>query len=269
MQILFLVFMFVIGAIFGSFLCCQVERLELKTKNKKIKNQFSICLHCHKKLKWYDNIPILSWLMLKGKCRYCHKPIGIAEFLSEILSGLSLLAIATTLNVETSTPFKWAIFIATVIFTLSLIFLAIYDGLYGALPTWALTFSIICAIIIVILRTGDSFLVAGFFDENAKQIILQSLLSGALFGGIYLILYLASKGRWVGDGDWLLALAIGLALGSPWLSMIALFASNLSACLVMLPFLKKQKNHQIYFGPFLVFAFIIVYTFSDFCLSVI
>lgn len=41
-------------------------------------------MHCRKRIKWYDNIPIISWLVLRGKCRYCHKKIGIADFLSEI-----------------------------------------------------------------------------------------------------------------------------------------------------------------------------------------
>jgi len=255
--------MFITGTVFGSFLCCQARRLHERESKKKIKDKKSICLHCHKKLKFYDNIPIFSWLFLRGRCRFCHKKIGIAEFLAEILSGLSFILLATTINVEQSTPFAWAIFITVIILTLILIFLAIYDGLYGELPSLCLTFSIICAIIIVILQTGNSYLLAGFFDEKTSQILLNSLASGALFGGIYLILYLVSKGKWVGDGDWLLALAIGLALGSPWLAMVALFVANLSACLVMLPFMKKIKNHQIYFGPFLVFSFIIVYTCTD------
>lgn len=97
--------------------------------------------------------------------------------------------------------------------------------------------------------------------------LVEPFLSGALFGGIYLILYIISKGKWVGDGDWVLALSIGLVLGNPWLSMIALFVANFSACLVMIPFLKKVKNHQIYFGPFLVFSFVVVYMMTDLLLS--
>ena len=95
------------------------------------------------------------------------------------------------------------------------------------------------------------------------------LLSGLLFGGIYLALYLISKGKWVGDGDWILAGVIGLALGHPWLSMIALFVANFSACLIMYPLVKNRKNHQIYFGPFLVLSFVVVYAFSDFAMSMI
>ena len=269
MQVLFLIFMFILGSAFGSFFCCQVRRREEKKHPSSLPNR-SICLHCRKKLKWHDNIPIISWCILRGKCRNCHKKIGSAEIISEFASGLALLFIATTINVETATPENWLIFTFVTIFTLSLLFLAIYDGLTGKLPVLGLTISSICAIIPLILHLGNNFLVVGFFNlETLLLEIKMPLLSALIFGGIYLALYLVSKGKWVGDGDWILAGAIGLALGHPWLSMVAIFIANFSACLIMYPAVKKSKNHQIYFGPFLVLSFVIVYTFSDFLISVI
>ena len=246
MQIAFFVFMFILGSALGSFLCCQARRMHARTSKKSVKNTRSICMHCKKQLKWYDNIPVISWLMLKGRCRFCHKKIGIAEILAEVSSGVALVLTATTINIEMADVLAWAKFILVAIFTLVLIYLAIYDGLYGELPVVTLTISVICAIITLIPQMWTGFLVEPF-------------LAGLLFGGIYLVLYIISKGKWVGDGDWILALSIGLVLGSPWLSFVALFVANFSACLVMLPFLKKLKNHQIYFGPFLTLAFVIIY----------
>ena len=256
MQIMFFVLMFVLGCALGSFLCCQARRMHLKEAKKPIKNSRSVCLNCKKQLKWYDNIPIFSWLILRGKCRFCHKKIGIAEVLAEVLTGVALLLIATTINLEAATMLEWARFMTTIILTLVLIFLAIYDGLYGELPVIFLVISVVCAIITLIPQLLTGFSVDPF-------------LSGLLYGGLYLILYIVSKGKWVGDGDWVLALAIGLALGSPWLSFVALFIANLSASIIMLPSLKKTKNHQIYFGPFLVLSFVIVYATANFWLSVI
>ena len=252
MQILFLVFMLILGAAFGSFLCCQVRRLH---ERKKLPTR-SICLHCKKRLKWYDNIPIISWCILKGKCRSCHQKIGYAEIVSELATALAMTMLASTINIETATWLEWLNFAIIAIFALTLIFLAIYDGLYGELPTICLIFAIL-------------FAATSITPALITNFSIQPFLSAALFGGIYLGLYLVSKGKWVGDGDWLLATAIGLALGHPWLSMIALFIANFSACLIMFPSVKKKKNHQIYFGPFLVLAFIIVYTFSNFFISMI
>ncbi len=96
------------------------------------------------------------------------------------------------------------------------------------------------------------------------QDLLNVLYSVLILGGTYLVLYLISKGKWVGDGDWLLGTAIGLALGHPWLAVNALFIANLTACLVMAPIVKKTHHKKIYFGPFMVVAFIIVYSFADF-----
>ena len=100
-------------------------------------------------------------------------------------------------------------------------------------------------------------------------LIYQPLLSILVLGGVYLVLYLVSKGHWVGDGDWLLGTAIAIVLGDPWLALIALFLANTIACLIMYPATRQKKNHQIHFGPFLVIAFVIVYGFAEFFLSVL
>ncbi len=269
MQTLFLIMLFIIGSAIGSFLCCQARRLRLRTsrsgKGKTALGSRSICLHCHYQLRWYDNIPLVSWLLLRGKCRKCHANIGIAEPLSELGMGLSLLAIGTTIDIATAPVLSWGIFIVAALFTFVLGFLAIYDGLYGELPTMCLTISIICAILLLTLREWASLSITPFSPEN----ILYPLGSVLVLGGLYLLLYLVSKGKWVGDGDWLLGTAIGLALGSPWLALIALFITNMSACIVMIPFLKAHHTKKIYLGPFMVLAFVITFTFADFFTSLL
>ncbi len=223
----------------------------------------SICLSCKTKLKWYDNIPIISWIILKGKCRKCGKKIGAAEILSEVGMGLTfaLFLFAASLNNDglnlflSHAPISYLIHILIFILILVLAFLAIYDGLYGELPVPFLAAAIIISLFTVALQFTLSSLV-------------NILLSVTILGGTYLILYLVSKGKWVGDGDWLLGVAIGLTLGHPWLALLTLFLSNLFACIVMLPKAKKGNN-KIPLGPFLVAAFFIVLAFSDFLLSML
>ena len=154
MQILFFIILFILGACFGSFLCCQARRLHLKStkgKSKKLSSR-SVCLNCGYQLKWYDNIPVFSWLFLRGKCRKCKQKIGFAEILSELGLGLAFLALGTTIDPVTASILEWAILLATLILTIILAFLAIYDGLYGELPTTYLTISIVCAIIVLCLK---------------------------------------------------------------------------------------------------------------------
>ena len=259
MKIAILILMFALGACFGSFLCCQARRIYLEeTKHKKLGKR-SVCLHCNYKLKWSDNIPVFSWLALRGKCRKCHKKIGVAEFLSELLSGIALLMIGTTIDLRFEV-LEWVLLVVITVFTISLIFLAIYDGIYGKLPVFGLIVSIIIGFIYCVLR--QIFHVQYYVVDAGT--FLYPVASVAILGGIYLVLYKISNGKWVGDGDWLLGTAIGLALVEPWLALIALFIANVLACLVMAPVVKKSKDKKIYFGPFMVVAFVIVYTFSDF-----
>ena len=130
-----------------------------------------------------------------------------------------------------------------------------------------MTISIICAIIILILKQWSGFSVVGF----TPYLIIDPLFSIAILSGLYLVLYLISKGKWVGDGDWLLGLALGLVLASPWLALITLFLANALACLVTIPiyyFGKKRKKNsampRIHLGPYLVTAFVFVLTFAEF-----
>ncbi len=266
MEALFLALMFVLGACFGSFLCCEARRLHLRV-NKKAKSlgSRSICLSCKTQLKWFDNIPIISWLILKGKCRKCGQKIGLLEIFSELGLALAFLALGFTINLSSATPLVWAIFLTTLFLVLVLAFLAIYDGAYGELPTRCLILAIIIALIIAVLKGAQILLETPF----SLELILEPLLSVAILGGLYLLLYLVSKGKWVGDGDWLLGTAIGLALSSALLALITLFLANVLASLVMLPIIRKSKTKKIYFGPFMVIAFIITLTFSNFFIHVL
>ena len=252
MQTLFLVFLFIFGACIGSFSCCQARRLHLKAAGKKPLGPRSVCLKCKTKLKWYDNLPIISWLALKGKCRKCHAKIGAMEIISEITFALGFLALGTTIDLAIADVASWILFFLVLLFGTTLGFLAIYDGAYGELPSVHLILAIIFSVAVIVFKEWGSI-------AHLGDIVFSVLI----LGGLYLILYLVSKGKWVGDGDWLLGLAIGLALGRPWLSLIVLFLSNFLACVVMFPSLKRHKNHQIHFGPFLVVAFVMTYTFAD------
>ena len=274
MQIGFLFIMFIIGACMGSFLCCQARRLHIresessrsnKTKSSKSGKASkptrlpsrSICLHCKKQLKWYDNLPIISWLILKGKCRNCRKRIGIAELLSEISLAIAFVLIGSTINISTATPLEWVVVVLLLLFTLVLGFLAIYDGLYGELPNFALIISIVLAIVLLVSKIYLNLSSTPF----SMGIIGDLALSIAILGGLYLVLCLISKGKWVGDGDWILAASIAIALASPWLALLTLFLANFIACIIMYPLIRKNRKHKIHLGPFLVIAFVIVYAF--------
>lgn len=258
MKAILLVFSFIIGAAMGSFVCCQARRMRLEEKGKKKLGNRSVCLHCGYQLSVLDNIPIFSWLFLRGKCRKCGKKIGITEFLAEVFMAIAFLLIGLAAgDISQFSGLDWANLIITFIFVTGLGFLAIYDGLYGELPQAVLTFSVICATILLILKQWRLFLSAQNFSFLVPS-LLSALGGVAILAGVYFLLYFLSKERLVGGGDWILGLAIALALGDWWLALLVMFFSNVLATFVMLPMVKFNRKAKIYFGPWMVLGYLIV-----------
>lgn len=272
-----LAMMFMLGAVFGSFACCQAWRWRYHAMKKKDLGQWSVCIHCKKRIKWYDNIPIFSWLFLWGRCRSCHKEIGVADFLSEIslavaflmLSWAYLLPILTQWEILALHPeflaLRLAIFIVTLILLVVLMVLAVYDAKWGELPTVLLTLAIIIGAMVSILKLYEVQL----SDSGDVLGALLSLIGGVLIlSGTCFVIYKASKERLMGGGDWLLALSLALALSDWWLALWTIFLANLLGDVIALPSALKKKGHVVHFGPFLVAAFVIVLVLGN-CLPLL
>lgn len=264
---LLLVFMFALGAIFGSFACCQAWRWRWHATGKKDLGQWSVCMHCKKRIKWYDNIPIISWLVLRGKCRHCHKPIGIADFVSEIglavaflmLSWAYLLPILNNWNILALHPellaAKLAIFVLTLVMLVVLTVLAVYDAKWGLLPTVLLFLAVIFGMMVFLLKMCEVSLTDN--PDLVKEVV-GALIGVLILSGTCFVIYKGSKEKLMGSGDWILALALALALADWWLSLWTIFLANLLGDLIALPSAIKSDNHEVHFGPFLVSAFVIV-----------
>ena len=267
---------FAIGAILGSFACCQAWRLRLKEQGKKSPGKWSVCLSCGRQLKAGENIPVISWLVQKGKCKSCGAKIGSAELLSEIGLGSSLALIgwflcptlARDLNhLAIANCFICPLSLLTFLVALVLLWtLLIYDAKWQKLPVSLLTAANICALVLVFLRI-TWMLFNHTAETNLVPYLVDLVVAATILAGIYLALYLVSRERLVGSGDWLIALPIALILGSPWLAIVTLFLSNFLASVYGLTKCakdrKKPRHFQFAFGPFLVIAFIIVFALSE------
>lgn len=274
---LILVMMFILGAVFGSFACCQAWRWRYHATKQKELGQWSVCMHCKKRIKWYDNIPIVSWLILRGKCRNCGKSIGIADLLSEIglavaflmLSWAYLVPVLNNWTLLSLHPeflaIQLAVFVMMLMMLVVLTVLAVYDAKWGELPVVLLTLAILFGAIIFVLKMKEVSL-----SDEAD--LLRSLGNAALgvlvLAGTCFVIYKASKERLMGGGDWLLALALALALADWWLALWTIFLANLLGDVIALPGAMKKKSHVVHFGPFLVVAFVIVLVLGN-CLPLL
>lgn len=224
---------FVLGMVLGSFVKATADRL----MTEESLGGRSHCTSCKKMLAWYDLLPFVSYLLLQGKCRYCHKKIPFDVFLTEVILGV-LTAGLFWVNPVLNLNLVFQLFILIVI---SIVF-------------------------IVDLKTGYIFdkitylasIIAGLY-----ALVTQSYLAfacGLGLAGLFYLLIVITKGKGMGFGDVKYVLFLGLALGFPN-SLIAVMLSFFIGAifaLFLIIFGKKHFGQTLPFGPFLSLGALIV-----------
>lgn len=212
----------------------------------------SRCLHCGHGLAWYDLLPLVSWLQLKGKCRYCRKSIGYFEPLMELGVGVVFVVSYLLWPAPLDTVLQIASFVLWLVAVVMLAILFAYDMKWFLLPdqvVYPLVGVGLLMAVIAVVSAPDFF--AAIVDVSIGVVILS---------GVYLLLWLMSKGRWIGFGDVKLGLGLALILSSWQGAFIALFAANLLGCLIVIPGMisgKLTRTTQIPFGPLLILGCVI------------
>lgn len=256
MEILFITTYFILGTIIGSFLNVVVLRYYLVSSL--IGRSF--CFSCGKNLKWYELIPLFSYIALKGHCRSCKSSISIQYPLIELATGLLFagLILKGVTGLE---------LIAPTISISVLVAILVYDFMHKIVPD---------ALVYTFISIAFLFL---FIDLNTLNFVLPTL--GALFAGPVLFLpffalWFYSKGEWMGLGDGKLALGIGWYFGfAGGISAIVLafwLGALVSVLLLLLQKIKKGKltlfnqelslKSEIPFAPFIIAGFLIVFYFE-------
>lgn len=244
------------GACLGSFANVCIYRLP---KTKQIISGRSFCPKCKKKINWYDNLPIISFLFLSGKCRKCKKVIPLRYLIVELITGISFLLIY--LNFEN-------LYTITFLSILSLILIMIFFiDLENFIIPDSLNF------IIMGLALLKNFLPN--FDTSLIHEINQSIIGGMVgYLSIWLIIYLYKTFKKIdgmGFGDAKLMAGIGLLFGWQSIPFILFVASILGLIFVVPSLIKKQKTMrtEIPFGPFIIVACLIYFAQGDLLYSLI
>ena len=244
-----LIFVIILGALWGSFANVCIIRMP---QGKGVVVGRSFCVKCNKKIQWFDNIPIISYLLLKFKCRNCKTKISFQYFLVETISLINFLVLYLIFGLSLTTLF---------LIILSVVFLIIFfiDLKHYIIPN-SLTYSM------MILGFIKSFV------PNLDPIFpnfLNSLIGGLLgYGIIWSIIYFYrqfKKKEGMGLGDAKLFAVIGFWFG--WISIpFVVFLSSIIALLSVLPDLlrsSKKLSSQIPFGPFIILGTIFYLVFQD------
>ena len=250
------ILVFFIGICLGSFANVCIYRLP---KNKQTITGRSFCPKCKKTIRWFDNIPLISFLLLNGKCRKCHKPISLKYFIIELITGIGFLLIYLNFNNYLTIIFLSVLFLLyLIIFFIDLKHFIIPDGLnFG----------------IMALAIFKNFLPN--FNTSFIHDINQSIIGGMVgYFSIWIIIYLyrvIKKIEGMGLGDAKLMAGIGLLFG--WQSIpFVLFISAVLGLVFATPSLinkKKNLRSKIPFGPFIITACFIYFIYGDFLYSLI
>ncbi len=241
---------FIFGSIFGSFCNVCIYRLPL---SKSIAKERSFCPSCKSPINWYDNIPLLSFVLLKSKCRTCGNKINFQYFLVELIAAVSFLSIYFIFGTSITT---------LLLLILSVFFIIIFfiDLKHYIIPN-ELTFPLM---VIGFLKS---------FDPNLNKAIFPNYIN-SLIGGligyliIWFIIFVYKKIRnkeGMGLGDAKLLAVVGFWFG--WLSIpFTIFISSLVALIFVIPsVLNKSRNmaSQIPFGPYIIIGSIVYVSFAN------
>ena len=240
--------LFFIGLCIGSFLNVIVYRLP---QNESVIFPSSHCPFCNHKIAFYDNIPLLSFLFLKGRCRYCKRKISfqypVVEFISGIVLPLSFFLYGFSLT-----------FFVTFIFLYLLIPIFLIDMKHQVISD----------------KITIPGIIAGFiFSFFIKGIQWYDSLIGIVVGG-GVILVTAVVGKWIfkkeamGMGDVMLFMMIGAFLGWRGVLLTLILASLLGSIVGSIIVAKRRKKDTLVpFGPFISIAAVITYFFGNFLIG--
>ena len=247
-------YLVVLGLCFGSFVNAFVWRIR---KHKNWINDRSVCPKCKQVLSAADLVPVLSWLALKGKCRYCHKKISwqypLVELTTAALFVVSYLFWPDVLNTR-----GWFHLVVWLVILVGLMALVVYDFRWMLLPNkivYPLTIIAAAAVIV-------DFAILG----GGAAALRQAMLGLATTALPFYIMFQVSAGKWIGGGDVKLGMLIGLLVGSAWGGLLVIFLASFIGLVWVAPDLIRRRvrpNSRIPFGPFLILGLIIVRLFGS------
>jgi len=262
MPIVWIFFIFIFGLFIGSFLNLLIDRLP---RGEQVLKGRSHCDKCKKDILWHDLFPVVSWFVLKGRCRFCRFPIPFRNTLVELITGSLFIINNLTmkqfnnengqmvklLNGYAASPYLVEILSLVVISSLIVVFFV--DLKEQIIPDEMILVGVAASLILNLLKTQ--------LPNYPITHLPNYLFSAASAAGFFFLLYWITKKRGLGFGDVKLALLMGLFLGYPKIISALYIAFLTGAFLSVMLILtgKKRFGQTIPFGPFLVLGTLVSY----------
>ncbi len=269
MLFVFYIFIFILGTLVGSFLNCVIYRLE---QEKSFIRGHSFCPQCKHTLAWCDLVPVVSFIILKGKCRYCGERISWQYPIVEISTGLifllifngsALLTTSSSLSLRAeglSLPKGFQTIISLILLWIiisSLEVIFVYDLKHYIIPDKVLYPAIVAVFFYQLFGNclpAEALAKAGSLKIENLNYPFNPLIAAIVAAGFFFIIWSVSRGSWMGFGDVKLAFLLGLLLGFPKI-LVGLFLAFILGSIIGLLLIslgKKTIKSQVPFGPFLI-----------------
>ena len=244
MDIVLPFFVFIFGLLIGSFLNVVIFRVE---KNEHLGGR-SYCPSCKKPLAWHDLVPVFSFLWLRGKCRNCKQKISWQYPIIEIVTGLLFLLIFN---------FQFSIFNTLFLFYVAAVLIVIFviDLKFYLIPDRVLLPAIVAAFFYRVLNFGNWDLFGNWsLVIGISPLAFNFILASVIGSSFFLMIFLVSKGVWMGFGDVKLAIFLGLLVGFPGILLALFLAFLFGAIIGVIGMLAKKKGlkSELPFAPFLI-----------------
>lgn len=217
---------FIFGITIGSFLNVCIYRIPL---HQSIVMVSSHCMTCGRKLKWYDMVPVFSWLLLGGKCRSCKSKISLQYPVIESLNGILYVVICLVNGMDLFS-------LIYCLMTSALLTLSLIDWRTYEIPPGINAFLFILGVTAAVLDRGN---------------LLSHLAGMVCVSGFLGILYLISRGRAIGGGDIKLMFACGLILGWKQIILAFLLGCIIGSVIHLIRIRVQGEGHVLAMGPYL------------------
>ena len=248
------IYLSVLGLVVGSFLTVFVDRLH---DGRRWAIARSECDTCNALLRPVDLVPVFSWLLSKGQCRYCKCSVSWRYPVIELTTAGAFIASYLFWS-EPLVGLELVKFVAWLVFVTGFVALSVYDLRWFILPN-----KLIYPLLAI---AGLMLSVETIFFDSGLSLVGNAALGALACGGLFYVIFQASKGRWIGGGDVKLGILLGILAGGFLEAVLLVLMASLLGLLVAIPLLvKKGLNFKMKlpFGPLLMAACVVVVLFGE------
>jgi len=241
-----LIIFLILGLIIGSFLNAVVYRLNAVESLM----ERSHCPNCKKKVRWFDNVPLLSFVLLSAKCRDCGEKISWQYPVVEAMTGI-VFALIGNYFFNVLDLSSWMLTMYYLISFSILMIIFVYDFRYMEIPMLILWLGVGVSLAFFLFSDWQNF---GFATSILDLRTISGIVGGLVAGGFFWSLAAYSKETWMGYGDAYLGLLVGMVVGWPNIIVALMLSFTIGALISvgLIAISKKTMKSQVPFAPFLI-----------------